>query len=173
MIEQIDGLALIATEFSHFGRLPEANATDFDLRDLAQSAYALHSQAGENITLLLDTPTLPCPVHADKDQLLRVLNNLIRNAIQACDNRPDSRITIAINPTANQTTLSVSDNGPGIPDDVRAKIFQPNFTTKSSGMGLGLAMCRNIVAQAGGEMDFSTQLGVGTTFSVTLNSGRI
>lgn len=170
MIEQIDGLALIATEFSHFGRLPEANATHFDLRDLAQSAYALHSQAGENITLQLDISTLPCPVHADKDQLLRVLNNLIRNAIQACDNRPSSRITIAITPTADQTTLSVSDNGPGIPDEVRARIFQPNFTTKSSGMGLGLAMCRNIVEQAGGSIDFTTQLGEGTTFWVKLKA---
>ncbi|MEM1215596.1 MAG: HAMP domain-containing sensor histidine kinase, partial [Bacteroidota bacterium] len=59
-------------------------------------------------------------------------------------------------------------NGTGIAEDIRTKIFQPNFTTKSSGMGLGLAMCKNIVEQAGGTIDFDTQLGSGTTFSVCL-----
>lgn len=168
MIEQIDGLALIATAFSHFGRLPEANATEFDLRELAQSAYALYSQAGDNIRLSLDIPTLPCPVRADKDQLLRVLNNLLRNAVQAVDTYPNSHIAIVVQQSATETRLAVSDNGPGIPEEVASKLFQPNFTTKSSGMGLGLAVCRNIVEQAGGSIAFTTALGVGTTFEVLL-----
>lgn len=168
MIEQIDGLALIADEFSHFARLPEARAITFDLRDLVQSAYELHQVNEEQIELLLENSLLPCPVLADRDQILRVTNNLIKNAFQAIGQQPDGRVVLRLYTEDTQVTLSVKDNGPGIDPAIRERIFQPNFTTKSSGMGLGLAMCRNIVQQASGQISFISVLGEGTTFKVVL-----
>jgi signal transduction histidine kinase len=75
---------------------------------------------------------------------------------------------IRLSVRGKEAWLRVSDNGPGIDTAIQGRIFQPNFTTKSSGMGLGLAMCRNIVAQANGQISFTTEPGVGTTFSVVL-----
>ncbi|WP_367388519.1 ATP-binding protein [Lewinella sp. LCG006] len=169
IIEQIDGLALIATEFSSFARLPEANAITFDLRTLVQSAYDLHVAGKASGQLTLELPETPTWVHADRDQLLRVLNNLIRNADQALHEQKAPRIAIRLEASSDGFyQLTITDNGTGIPQHIQPKIFQPNFTTKSSGMGLGLAMCKAIVEQAEGTIDFETVLGEGTVFRVNL-----
>lgn len=169
IIEQIDGLALIATEFSSFARLPEANATTFDLNTLVQSAYDLHSAGKSSGQLSLRLPDSPAWIHADRDQLLRVLNNLIRNADQALHEQKAPHIDIRLETLSDGFhELTISDNGTGIPLHIQSKIFQPNFTTKSSGMGLGLAMCKAIIEQAEGTIDFETVLGEGTVFRVSL-----
>ena len=168
MIEQIDGLALIATEFSHFARLPQAQASAFDGFDLVRSAYELHRSANNGLDFELSLQGTTGPVFADRDQLVRVFNNLLRNAIQALDGHPTGRIELAAEATPTQVILTVRNNGPGIPAAIRDRIFQPNFTTKSAGMGLGLAMCKNIVEQAGGTIDFTTETGLGTAFRVVL-----
>ncbi|WP_020535427.1 sensor histidine kinase [Lewinella cohaerens] len=168
IIEQIDGLALIATEFSSFARLPEANATTFDLSTLVQSAYDLHSAGKTSGQLSLNLPEAPAMIHADRDQLLRVLNNLIRNADQALHDQQAPHIDIRLEALGDFHQLTITDNGTGIPLHIQSKIFQPNFTTKSSGMGLGLAMCKAIVEQAEGMIDFDTKIGEGTVFKVTL-----
>lgn len=168
IIEQIDGLALIATEFNSFARLPEAQATTFDLRQLVQSAYNLHSAGKPNGQLSLQLPAQPALVHADRDQLLRVLNNLLSNADQALYEQQYPHIRIALTTEDKTYRLSVEDNGEGIAPAIQQKIFQPNFTTKSSGMGLGLAMCKAIVEQAEGTIDFTTTPGEGTVFWVSL-----
>lgn len=168
IIEQIDGLALIATEFSSFARLPEANATTFDLSTLVQSAYDLHSAGKSSGQLSLRLPDSPAWVHADRDQLLRVLNNLIRNADQALHEQKAPHIDIHLETLDGFYQLNIKDNGTGIPLHIQSKIFQPNFTTKSSGMGLGLAMCKAIIEQAEGTIDFETVLGEGSVFVVRL-----
>jgi signal transduction histidine kinase len=168
IIEQIDGLALIATEFSSFARLPEANATTFDLCKLVQSAYDLHSAGKTSGQLSLSLPETPAMVFADRDQLLRVLNNLIRNADQALHDQQAPHIDIRLEALVDFHQLTITDNGTGIPPHIQSKIFQPNFTTKSSGMGLGLAMCKAIIEQAEGTIDFDTKIGEGTVFKVTL-----
>ncbi|MEZ4987287.1 MAG: HAMP domain-containing sensor histidine kinase [Saprospiraceae bacterium] len=167
LIEQIDGLALIATAFSHFARLPAAQATVFDLREVAQSTHQLFLINDENVALSLAIPDTPCWVLADKDQLIRVFNNLVKNALQALQAQADGRVHIQIESDNKEVLLAVTDNGSGIPEAIRHKIFQPNFTTKSSGMGLGLALCKNIIEQANGRIQFESS-STGTTFQVHL-----
>lgn len=169
LIEQIDGLARIATEFSNFAKMPKAEPEALDLNTVVESVYRLfteHQEPVERIELTL--PDTPVPVFADRDHLVRVLNNLIKNAQQAIPEDRQGHIHIRVQPGAAQHLITVTDNGTGVPEEVQPKVFQPNFTTKSSGMGLGLAMCKNMMTAAGGDIYFETKTGQGTTFFMTL-----
>ena len=105
---------------------------------------------------------------ADKTQLHRLFTNLMQNAIEASTIRDKHIIRMEEELNGEYITVSISDNGTGIPEQTRSMIFTPNFTTKSSGTGLGLAMSKGIVEQAKGELWFVTKEGEGTTFYVKL-----
>jgi len=107
-------------------------------------------------------------VLADKEQLLQVLNNLLKNAIQAIPESKKGIIEIALREDENAYTVKVNDNGIGIPEEQRDEIFAPNFTTKTGGMGLGLAIVKNIVENSGGEVWFESEESIGSTFYVSL-----
>jgi len=168
IIEQIANMALMATSFSEFGRLPKAHPTIFDLRELAQGAHDLHLSNSEQAALFLHIPTTECIVHVDRNQILRVLNNLINNSLQSLNTDRKGKITITLTTLNDNYRLEIKDNGNGVATDIRDKLFQPNFTTKSSGMGLGLAMCKNIIIQAGGRIYFETKEGKGSSFFIEL-----
>ena len=169
LIDQIDGLARIATEFSSFAKMPKPQNAHFELNESVQSVYHLFEQEqSEHIRYTLDMPPYPLPVFADKDQIMRVLNNLIKNGAQAIPEDRDGKIQISLYRKENKAVVKVSDNGTGIPDDLQEKVFQPNFTTKSSGMGLGLAICQNIMDVSGGKLYFETKEGMGTDFYMEL-----
>ena len=169
LIEQIDGLAHIATEFSNFAKMPKAQNEQLVLNEVVTSVYSLfteHQEPAEGIRLLL--PELPVTAFTDKKQLVRVLTNLVKNAQQAIPEGRSGRIAIELYQQNSSSIVKVSDNGTGIPEEVQPKVFQPNFTTKSSGMGLGLAMCKEIIEAAGGRLYFETVKDVGTDFFVEL-----
>ena len=169
LIEQIDGLAHIATEFSNFAKMPKAQNEQLVLNEVVTSVYSLfteHQEPAEEIRLLL--PELPVTAFTDKKQLVRVLTNLVKNAQQAIPEGRSGRIAIELYQQNSSSIVKVSDNGTGIPEEVQPKVFQPNFTTKSSGMGLGLAMCKEIIEAAGGRLYFETVKDVGTDFFVEL-----
>ena len=105
---------------------------------------------------------------ADKDQLLRVFNNLIQNAIQAIPEGRKGKVEVALKKNNSSVIVSVKDNGTGIDAEVMDKIFVPNFTTKTTGMGLGLAMVKNIVEGCDGKIWFETKQDEGSTFYVSL-----
>ncbi|MCB0375327.1 MAG: HAMP domain-containing histidine kinase, partial [Sinomicrobium sp.] len=106
-------------------------------------------------------------VKLDRTQLIRVITNLVKNAIQAIPGGRDPKITVTVLAEGNKAKIIVEDNGIGISDDNKAKIFEPKFTTKTSGMGLGLGMVKNIVETYGGTITFTSRLGKGTTFIIT------
>ncbi|MGB0369092.1 MAG: ATP-binding protein, partial [Flavobacteriales bacterium] len=166
LIEQIDTLSNIATEFSSFAQMPKSNIERVDLKSLLESTAELYrnSEAQIELSLLVENTAA---VQADKEQLLRVFNNLIKNGIQAVTDGTEPKISIGLKREENRWIASVKDNGSGIPEDLREKIFVPNFTTKSSGMGLGLAMVKNIVESVNGEISFISESGLGTTFYVS------
>ncbi|HMQ48325.1 MAG TPA: ATP-binding protein [Saprospiraceae bacterium] len=169
LTEQIDGLANIATAFSNFAKMPKAENTVFDLRETIHSVYHLFLEQQEQQNgWALDVPQNPVMVFADQKQMLRVFNNLVKNALQAIpeDRMPSIGIQLALD--ENKALVCITDNGVGIPEDIQAKVFQPNFTTKSSGMGLGLAMCKQIVEEAHGAIYFKTQAALGTQFYVQM-----
>jgi signal transduction histidine kinase len=106
-------------------------------------------------------------VNFDRTQLIRVVTNLVKNGIQAIpEDQGNPRIEVKIITEDQTVVLTVEDNGVGISDENKIKIFEPKFTTKSSGMGLGLAMVKNIVETYKGNITFTSQIGVGTAFTV-------
>jgi len=107
-------------------------------------------------------------LQADKTQMNRLFTNLFANAVEACSGKPHCHIIINEQREGDTIQISIRDNGEGIPADMQERIFVPNFTTKSSGTGLGLAMCKGIVEQAKGRIWFETSLGAGTVFHVEL-----
>jgi signal transduction histidine kinase len=107
-------------------------------------------------------------VFADKSQIIRVLNNIVKNAIQSIPKSRRGLVEIKLHYTDEQITISIRDNGTGIEDHMKDKVFYPNFTTKSSGMGLGLAICADIIQSFDGRIHFETEKGVGSTFFIEL-----
>ena len=105
---------------------------------------------------------------ADKEQISRVFVNLIKNATQAIPDGIKGKIHVSLTTADGKLTVKIKDNGCGIPDEIKGKLFTPSFTTKSSGSGLGLAMCKNIIINAKGDITFESEVGKGTTFIVTL-----
>jgi signal transduction histidine kinase len=103
-------------------------------------------------------------IHADKTQINRLFTNLLQNAIEAIPSDRPAIIQIHEAIQDGHVLVSVQDNGTGIPPEMQSKIFTPNFTTKTSGTGLGLAMSRGIVEQAKGEIWFETSESAGTIF---------
>jgi signal transduction histidine kinase len=170
LIEQIDTLTRIAEEFSNFAQMPLPQKEVFDFTEALRPVFKLFQmeQQGQNVRLELELPDRPVPIEADRSQITRVLNNLLKNAIQAIPESEEGWVKISLSEQAGKALLSVQDNGTGIPEDIREKVFSPNFSTKTSGMGLGLAMCKNIVDAAGGRLWFETEMHRGTVFFVEL-----
>lgn len=171
MIEQIDGLTRIASDFSNFAKMPMANNEYLELNSIVQSVFELFSKE-EEVKLSVTITKVDCPIYADKDQVVRVLNNIIKNAIQAItfaiDYDREGTVDIYLERKGNVALVTIADNGTGIPKDKVEKVFVPNFTTKNSGTGLGLAMSKNIVEAAGGKIYFETEENVGTSFFVEI-----
>jgi signal transduction histidine kinase len=169
LIEQIDSLSRIATEFSNFAKMPKAQLSTFSLNQLIESVHNLFKdQQSEQLSIELSLPEEDIQVNADKEQMLRVLNNLVKNGIQAIPEGRAGKIAISLTTDNRKATISVRDNGAGIPKELHQKVFAPNFTTKSSGTGLGLAISKNIVDSVNGEIRFETEEGKGTIFQVEL-----
>ena len=110
----------------------------------------------------------PQYIHADREQMTRVFNNLIKNAIQAIPSDEEGKVKVLLGVDENGFVIEVQDNGSGIPEDVIERIFTPNFTTKSTGMGLGLAMVKQMVENHHGKVWFKTKKNVGTSFFVSI-----
>lgn len=170
LIEQIDTLTRIAGEFSHFAQMPLPQKETFDCSEVIRAVARLFQleqlQQKAGISLLL--PEYPVYLNADRSQITRVLNNLLKNAFQSIPEDRRGRVEVRLETSGNKALLSVHDNGAGIPEEVQSKVFSPNFTTKTSGMGLGLAMCRDIIEASGGRIWFETRVGEGTGFFVEM-----
>jgi signal transduction histidine kinase len=167
IIEQIDNLSYIASEFSNFAKMPEAKPQELDLNELINRAVELYRNE-QHIELTITTPPETLYVYSDKSQLLRVCNNLLENARHAIEECENGRIEVSLATDNSNALLAIKDNGHGIPHDVAKKLFQPYFTTKTSGTGLGLAMTRKIIEFWKGEIWFDTEEGKGTTFYIRL-----
>ncbi len=167
LIEQIEHLSKIAAEFSQFANIGTSQNEIFDLHDLLGSLVSLHG-AQENADLSWNPVHSEVILNADKTQINRLFTNLLQNAVEAIPLEKKGLILISEEMNNGQVVVKVQDNGSGIPKEMQSKIFSPNFTTKSSGTGLGLAMCKSIIEQAKGDIWFETAEGSGTTFFVAL-----
>lgn len=167
LVEQIDHLSKIAADFSQFANIGNVRAEVFDLHDVISSLRDLYL-SNQQVEFVWYPVLEKLLINADKTQMNRLFTNLFTNAVEACRERGNCRIEVNEHKDAGQIVISIKDNGEGIAAEMQERIFVPNFTTKSSGTGLGLAMCKGIVEQAKGSIWFETKQGEGTTFFVQL-----
>jgi two-component system nitrogen regulation sensor histidine kinase NtrY len=168
LIEQIDNLSAIASEFSNFAKMPKAHNQRIDLVQKIKNTTGLFSNT-RNIEIRTNFHNnKKVLVYADKEQLSRVFINLLKNAIQSIPEDKQGKIEVELMTEDDTALVKIRDDGKGIPDELKDRLFMPNFTTKSSGMGMGLAIVKNIIESCNGNIDFETQLGKGTTFIIRL-----
>ena len=167
MVEQIDHLSNIASEFSQFANIENANKEMLDINESLLSIQQLH-RGNEQISIewkLMETPIM---VLADKTHMNRLFTNLVQNALQSVPENKLPQIEVEELLQDGNVLIKIKDNGEGIDDHIQSDIFTPNFTTKTSGTGLGLAMCKRIVEQMNGRIWFETSTNQGTSFFVQL-----
>ena len=176
LISEIDNLAHIAQSFSTFAKQPEVVTTQVDVAEKLSHVITLQRANDEQIPIRYVGADSGVMGFADKEQISQVFVNIIKNAIQALANAPSPAtnlqspdIIVSLNAlySDKEMQIAISDNGPGIPADIQEKIFRPNFTTKSNGNGLGLAISKRIVEGSGGRIEFTTSE-KGTTFFIYL-----
>jgi len=171
LVEQIDTLSAIATEFSNFAKMPAAHNEQIDLIANINNVVPLFAIDENKRAFHTDFHGLEhAMIFADKEQISRVFINLFKNALQAMPKYHQAEIHIDVLKINRMIWVRIKDNGMGIPEEMQEKIFRPNFTTKSSGMGLGLTIVRNIIESAGGTINFKTSKGKGTTFIISFPS---
>ncbi len=167
LIEQIDALSAIASEFSNFAQMPVSVSERTVLKNILENSISLFKDSTDTEINFHSSPE-EAIVFADKEQLLRVFNNLLKNALQAIPENQQGKIDVSLVKENNSFLVKIKDNGTGIDEDNLEKIFIPNFTTKTAGMGLGLAMAKSTIETFGGKIWFETSPGRGTTFFVSL-----
>jgi nitrogen fixation/metabolism regulation signal transduction histidine kinase len=164
LIQQIDVMSSIASAFSDFAKMPSQKKEQIEIISVIKFALDIFSE--EYIKYHPEEEELYA--NLDKTQLIRVITNLVKNAIQATENEENPIIEVKVSSEENNLIILVSDNGKGISEDLTELIFEPKFTTKTSGMGLGLAMIKNIIEAYDGSISFSSKEGIGTVFKVVL-----
>ncbi len=168
LIEQIDILSSIASEFSDFAKMPVSKNEKFDLIPVIKNSASLYKSVDNIKFNLTFNKNEPHEIFADKKQITRVFNNLFENASQAMKDQQKALVDISLKIVENSIIIRIKDNGPGIDEEIADKIFSPNFTTKSGGMGLGLALVKSIIVSIGGEISYESKKGKGTEFIITL-----
>jgi len=165
IIEQIDTLANIATEFSNFAKLPSGELEKINLAEVIHSTVDLFEKE-KKVKISVDLQVNEIYVTADREQMLRVFNNLLTNAIQATSEVREALIEIGASEmeSGKGYVITIADNGCGIPEKIKQNIFTPNFTTKSTGSGLGLAMIKNIFDTINASIWFESEENKGTVF---------
>ena len=167
LLEQIDHLSKIATDFAQFANIERTKNQLFNLNDSIQHVSSLYS-VDDKLHISLSAHKEKIIIRADKTQINRLFTNLIQNAIQSVPENRIAEIEIQTADANGKVLISVKDNGTGIPEHMIDKIFTPNFTTKTSGTGLGLAMCKGIVEKLDGRIWFETKENEYTIFFVEL-----
>jgi two-component system, NtrC family, nitrogen regulation sensor histidine kinase NtrY len=167
-IENIETLSSIASAFSSFAKMPVASPVDINLTDQIRATLELFRGA-ENTRFRVNWPhECRIMVHMDKEHLSGIFSNLIKNAIQSVPPGREGIIGVNVELKGDRVVISVTDNGSGIPDEVKKNLFTPNFTTKSSGMGLGLSIVKRFAENANGRVWFESEINKGSSFFVEL-----
>lgn len=162
LIHQIDTMSAIASAFSNFAKMPAQQNEILNVPKIVKLALDIFN---ENY-IIFHSEKEEILAKFDRTQLIRVVTNLVKNATQALQDVEDPKIVVNVEDEEEQVCISVSDNGVGISEENKEKVFEPKFTTKSSGMGLGLAMVKNLVETYNGTITFTSQKNKGTIFKV-------
>ncbi|PLX23589.1 MAG: hypothetical protein C0600_14650 [Ignavibacteria bacterium] len=165
LADQIESLSRISDEFSRFGRMPRRTMSEVDIADTLTETAALF-RGHEHVSIALQIDSQLPPVQADREELARAFTNLLRNAVQAIHDEGEIRLTAA--EMDGWIEVRIADSGTGIAPELLDRIFEPNFSTKTEGMGLGLPIVKKIIDDAGGEITIDSTPGAGTTVRISL-----
>lgn len=166
LIQQIELIATISNSFTNFSKMPEKKDEYLDIVSITKSLLFIYSKND------IDFQFNPESIYIKFDKLfyIRIITNLIKNAIQAVENSENSKIYINIAEVKNLVKISVKDYGTGIPKEFKSKVFENNFTTKKTGLGIGLSMVKEIIESYEGKIWFETLENRGTTFYIELKN---
>lgn len=163
LIQQIDTMTSIASAFSSFANMPAQQNETLNVVKVVKLALDIFNE--DYVVFKADKEEIIAKF--DRTQLIRVITNLVKNAAQAIPEEREPKIFVSVTDDASEVKISVADNGCGIKPENHDRIFEPKFTTKNSGMGLGLGMVKNIVENYGGNIKFTSVVGKGTIFTLT------
>ncbi|MBU3680628.1 MAG: GHKL domain-containing protein [Flavobacterium sp.] len=165
LIQQIDTMSAVASAFSNFASMPAQQNENLNVVEVVELALDIFNEE----YLQFECSEKEIIAKIDRTQLIRILTNLVKNAIQSIpENQQDKWVLVTVNRQGSDVEITVADNGVGIEEQNTPYIFEPKFTTKSSGMGLGLGIIKNIIENYKGTITFASQLGKGTQFTVSL-----
>ena len=164
LVEQIDVMSSIASAFSDFAKMPSQKTETLNVIDVVSRSLDIFQE--DYIRFNADDKVIEAEL--DRTQLIRVITNLVTNALHAVEGKKHPKILVKIRQDEKFVMIDVVDNGKGISEEFEGLIFEPKFTTKNSGMGLGLPMIKNIVENYGGSISFLSRVDIGTTFTVEL-----
>ena len=162
LINQIDTMSSIASAFSNFAKMPAQQSETLNVPKIVKLALDIFNE--KYIEFKCEKEEILAKF--DRTQLIRVITNLVKNATQALKDVSDPHILVIVEEEEDMVCVSISDNGSGISEENKVMVFEPKFTTKSSGMGLGLAMVKNIVETYNGTISFVSKQNKGTIFNV-------
>ena len=163
LIQQIDTMSSIASAFSNFAKMPAQQSETLNVVKIVKLALDIFNEK----YIVFQSTEKEIIANFDRTQLIRVITNLVKNGIQAMPDGQTPKIEVHVSSTKEDVKILITDNGVGVSELNRDQVFEPKFTTKSSGMGLGLPMVKNIVEAYNGTITFTTEENVGTTFNVT------
>ncbi len=166
MLHNIDTLSSIADSFSNYAKMPVPEVVRFDITGLLKQVAGLYMNNDE-AEVSFRLPEEEIYVKGDEYWLGRAFSNLVINSIQAAEGKK-AKVEVEMHTSNDKVTVTVRDNGKGIPESIRERIFVPNFSTKFTGSGIGLAVTRRAVEHAGGRIWFDSKLNIGTTFYIEL-----
>ncbi|CAN5508200.1 hypothetical protein BH09MYX1_BH09MYX1_67830 [soil metagenome] len=172
VLDEVQRISNIVTEFTRFARLPPPRPTEVDLVELGRSVITLHDAHAGDIELSLDTRGKPRLILADRDQIVQVVTNLVQNGIDALEGRGKGNVSVLVDFTdKDRATISVIDDGPGVSPEMAPRLFEPYATSKAKGTGLGLASAQRIAIEHGGELAYHRPPGgVGAEFRLVLSA---
>jgi len=167
---EVERLTRVTQSYLSLARTPRLEIAPTDVGRLARETVEFHQPeaAASGATLECEVRGEPPPVPADAGQLRQVLANLLRNALEAVDGQPERRVRVVVRSLRDGVELAVSDTGPGLSDEARARLFEPFFTTKRQGTGIGLAASQQVAAAHGGTLVCDPPPGSGATFRLWL-----
>ncbi len=170
IIDHVELILKLVNAFSDFARFPSANPQPCDLAPIIEETVALYKEGHERICFSLQIEgDLPLPLLSlDRQQIKQAMINLVDNAITALRGRGQIEIRLRYQNTADRVQIIVSDNGPGITDEDKSRLFEPDFSTKKTGMGLGLTIVNTIVAEHDGKIRVEDREPHGARFSISL-----
>jgi two-component system nitrogen regulation sensor histidine kinase NtrY len=167
IVKQVEELKKMVNEFSNFARMPASDPTPNHLNQIIEETLVLFQEAHKNIHFEFSPHDVPV-FNLDRDQMKRVMINLIKNSVSAIEKEGEIRIRTHYDPMLQVVRLEVSDNGAGIPDEDKGKLFEPYFSTRKSGTGLGLTIVNAIIADHNGYIRVRDNHPRGTTFQIEL-----